>query len=242
MKKIIFILSLFICTQSYASEQVFEQGNKQYTDENYSAAILLYDSILTSGLESSELYYNLGNCHYKTNDWANAIWHYEKSLQINNNKKAIHNLELVKLKIIDRIEPLPQLFYNKWWSNLTQTLSTLVWQTLVLFGISFIFILQLLSQFSSLKSKLITKIFSTTTVIILLITQTSYHNNFTKKEAIIFSETITINSAPTSSSTNLFTLHAGSKVEIIDTIGDWINVKIANGNSGWIAQNSIKEL
>lgn len=242
MKRLIFILSLFICSQNFASEQVFELGNKQYVNENYSAAISLYDSILTSGLESSELYYNLGNCHYKTNDWANAIWHYEKSLQLNNNEKTKHNLELVKLKIIDRIEPLPQLFYKKWWINLTQTLSTQVWQILTLFGMGLIFILQLISQFTSLKSKLITKIFSAITVIILLITQTSYHNNFTKKEAIIFSETITVNSAPTSSSTNLFTLHAGSKVEIIDTIGDWINIKIANGNSGWIGQNSIKEL
>ena len=242
MKRLIFILSLFICSQNFASEQVFELGNKQYVNENYSAAISLYDSILISGLESSELYYNLGNCHYKTNDWANAIWHYEKSLQLNNNEKTKHNLELVKLKIIDRIEPLPQLFYKKWWINLTQNLSTQVWQILTLFGMGFIFILQLISQFTSLKSKLIIKIFSVITVIILLITQTSYHNNFTKKEAIIFSETITVNSAPTISSTNLFTLHAGSKVEIIDTIGDWINIKIANGNSGWIAQNSIKEL
>ena len=242
MKKLTFILSLFICSQSFASEQVFEQGNKQYANENYSVAISLYDSILTSGSESSELYYNLGNCHYKTNDWANAIWHYEKSLQLNNNEKTIHNLELAKLKIIDRIEPLPQLFYKKWWITLTQTLSTQVWQILTLFGIGLIFILQLISQFTSLKSKLITKILSAIAVIILLITQTSYHNNFTKKEAIIFSETITVNSAPTSSSTNLFTLHAGSKVEITDVIGDWVNIKIANGNSGWIAQNSIKEL
>jgi len=242
MKRLIFILSLFICSQSFASEQAFEQGNKQYANENYSVAISLYDSILTSGSESSELYYNLGNCHYKTNDWANAIWHYEKSLQLNNNEKTIHNLELAKLKIIDRIEPLPQLFYKKWWITLTQTLSTQVWQILTLFGIGLIFILQLISQFTSLKSKLITKILSAIAVIILLITQTSYHNNFTKKEAIIFSETITINSAPTSSSTNLFTLHAGSKVEITDVIGDWVNIKIANGNSGWIAQNSIKEL
>ena len=242
MKRLIFILSLFICSQNFASEHVFELGNKQYVNENYSEAISLYDSILTSGLESSELYYNLGNCHYKTNDWANAIWHYEKSLQLNNNEKTKHNLELVKLKIIDRIEPLPQLFYKKWWINLTQSLSTQVWQIITLFGIGFIFILQLISQFTSLKNKLITKILSAITVIILLITQTSYYNNFTKKEAIIFSETITVNSAPTSSSTNLFTLHAGSKVEIIDTIGDWINIKIANGNSGWIGQNSIKEL
>ena len=242
MKRIIFILSLSICSQSIASEHMFDQGNKQYTDENYSAAISLYDSILTSGSESSELYYNLGNCYYKTNDWANAIWHYEKSLQLNNNEKTKHNLELVKLKIIDRIEPLPQLFYKKWWINLTQNLSTQVWQILTLFGMGFIFILQLISQFTSLKSKLIIKIFSAITVIILLITQTSYHNNFTKKEAIIFSETITVNSAPTSSSTNLFTLHAGSKVEIIDEIGDWINIKIANGNSGWILKNSMKQL
>ena len=242
MKRLIFILSLFICSQNFASEKVFELGNKQYVNENYSAAISLYDSILISGMESSELYYNLGNCHYKTNDWANSIWHYEKSLQLNNNEKTKHNLELVKLKIIDRIEPLPQLFYKKWWINLTQSLSTQVWQILTLFGMGFLFILQLINQFTLLKSKLITKIFSAITVIILLITQTSYHNNFIIKEAIIFSETTTVNSAPTISSTNLFTLHAGSKVEIIDTIGDWINIKIANGNSGWIAQNSIKEL
>ena len=242
MKRIIFILSLFTCTQSFPSEQVFEQGNKQYTDENYSVAISLYDSILSTGMESSELYYNLGNCHYKNNDWANAIWHYEKSLQINNNKKTTHNLKLVKLKIIDRIEPLPKLFYKRWWFNLTKTLGTQVWQILALLGICLIFTLQLISQFTTMKSKLIIKTLSTITLIILFITQTSYYNNFIKKEAIIFSETITINSAPTRNSTNLFTLHAGSKVEIIDVIGDWINIKIANGNSGWTESQSIKDL
>ena len=242
MRRLTFIMSLFICSQSFSSEQVFELANKQYVNENYSLAISLYDSILTSGLESSELYFNLGNCHYKTNDWANAIWHYEKSLQLDNNEKTIHNLELAKLKIIDRIEPLPQLFYKKWWNHLIQTLSTQVWQILTLFGIGLIFTLQLISQFTSLKSKLITKIFSAIAVIILLITQTSYHNNFNKKEAIILSETITVKSAASSNSTNKFTLHSGSKVEIIDIIGDWINIKIANGNSGWIEYQSIKAL
>ena len=242
MKRITFILSLFFALNSFAGEPLFLQANTEYVNENYTVAISLYDSILTNGLESAELYYNLGNCHYKTQDWANVIWHYEKSLQFGNNEKTRHNLSLAKLKIIDRIEALPQLFYKKWWVSLTQVFSTKTWQIISLLSIGLIFILQLISQFTSLKSKLITKIFSAITVLFLLITQTSYHNNFTKKEAIIFSETITVNSAPTSSSTNLFTLHAGSKVEIIDIIGDWINIKIANGNSGWIAQNSIKEL
>ena len=242
MKRLTFIISLIICSQSFASEKMFEKGNKQYTNQNYYVAILLYDSILTTGLESSELHYNLGNCYYKTKNWANSIWHYEKSLQLNNNVKTKHNLELAKLNIIDRIEPLPQLFYKKWGINLTQTLNTEVWQILALFGIGLIFIIELITQFTSLKGKLITKILSVITLIILFVTQTSYHDNYTKKEAIIFSETITVNSAPTISSTNLFTLHEGSKIEIVDTIGDWINIKIASGNRGWITRNSIKEL
>ena len=242
MKKITSLLSILLCIQTFAGEPLFLEGNKQYTNGDYLAAIALYDSILINQMESSELYYNLGNCYYKTQDWANAIWHYEKSLQLKKNEKTIQNLELVKLKIIDRIEPLPQLFYKKWWSSLTQLLNTQAWQILALLCISFIFILQLISQFTLAKNRLITKIFSILSVIILLITQTSFHNNSTKKEAIIFSETITVNSAPTNNSVNLFTLHAGSKVEIIDSIGNWINIKIDNGNSGWIIQNSIKEL
>ena len=63
-----------------------------------------------------------------------------------------------------------------------------------------------------------------------------------KEEGIIFSSVVVIHSAPTSNSTELFTLHSGTKLEITDRIGDWIHIKIANGNSGWILQNSVKEL
>ena len=61
-------------------------------------------------------------------------------------------------------------------------------------------------------------------------------------EAIIFSSTTIANSAPTNNSTNLFSLHSGSKVEIVDAIGDWINIKIANGNNGWIKESDCKIL
>ena len=65
--------------QTFAGEHLFTQGNEEYANENYSVATSYYDSILINQMESSELYYNLGNCYYKTQDWANAIWHYEKS-------------------------------------------------------------------------------------------------------------------------------------------------------------------
>ena len=242
MKRLIFILSFIFALQSFAGEQLFFQGNSEYANENYSTAISLYDSILTKGLESSELYYNLGNCHYKTQDWANAIWHYKKSLQLEKKENTLHNLELAKLKIIDRIESLPQLFYKKWWNNLTQLFGTKTWQILTLLCIGFVVLLQLLNQYKSLKNKLILNILYPTTVVLLFITHNSHTQNFVKKEGIIFTSTVIVNSAPSINSTNLFSLHSGSKVEVIDEIGDWINIKIANGSSGWISQNSIKEL
>ena len=76
----------------------------------------------------------------------------------------------------------------------------------------------------------------------LFATYSSYKENYTKKEVIIFSSTVVVNSAPTNNSTNLFSLHSGSKAEIIDQIGNWINIKIANGNSGWVEQTDCKEL
>ena len=242
MTRLTFILSLIFVLNSFAGEQLFLQANSEYANKNYAVAISLYDSVLTKGLESSELYYNLGNCHYKTQDWANAIWHYEKSLQFGNEEKTATNLTLTQLKIADRIESLPQLFYKKWWNNLIQLFSTKTWQTLALLCVGLIFILQLLIQFTSLKNKLLLSVLYPSIVILLLISQSSYTQNFVKIEGIIFASAVTVNSAPTSNSTNLFSLHSGSKVEIIDEIGNWINIKIANGNSGWILKNSMKQL
>ena len=134
MKKITLLLFLCISLNVMADQTLFTKANTAYANDSITKAIALYDSILASERESSELYYNLGNCYYKNKDWANAIWHYEKSLQLNN-KQAKENLALTKLKIIDRIEALPQLFYKKWWISTQGILSTKHWQYLAILSI-----------------------------------------------------------------------------------------------------------
>jgi len=238
MKKITFLLSILLCMQTFAGEHLFMQGNEEYANENYSVAISLYDSILINQMESSELYYNLANCYYKTQDWANAIWHYEKSLQIERNEKTLQNLELTKLKIIDRIEPIPQLFYKEWWNNLINLFSTKIWQILAILCIW----ITLIIRFVNYQKNYFSAFLNPLALILLFITYSSYQENYNKKEAIIFSSTTIANSAPTNNSTNLFSLHSGSKVEIIDSIGDWVNIKIANGNNGWIKKSDCKIL
>ena len=242
MKLKTLIITLLVSISSFASDQLFEKANKAYNNSDYTSAITLYDSILTIGLESSELYYNLGNCHYKAQDWANAIWHYEKSLKLEKNDKTIQNLELANLKIIDRIEEIPQLFYKKWWSSFISLFNTFSWQLISILIIWLSLTIKILSQFTNYKKECFLSILYSLALISFFATYSSYQTNITKKEAIIFTSSIVVNSAPTTNSTNLFSLHSGSKIEILDTIGEWINIKIANGNSGWIKESGCKVL
>jgi len=242
MKQLLVMFLFFISANIYADEVLFANANNLYTNGNYAEAISKYDSILSSNIESHELYYNLGNCYYKTGDWANAIWYYEKSLKIEQNKKTVQNLALANLKIIDRIEPLPQLFYKKWLKNISQLFSIKIWQILALGCIWCFLIVKILSPLTDFRKNKLSHILLLMGILSFFIANFSYTNTIAKKEGIIFSSTVIVNSAPTTNSTDLFSLHAGLKVEVIDEIGDWIEIKLTNGNTGWIKRNTYKLL
>ena len=202
-----------------------------------------FSRIVSNGLESSELYYNLGNCYYKTQDWANAIWYYEKSLRLNpNNQNTSYNLKLTKLKKIDQIEVMPKLFYKKWWNNLISLFSTKNWQILLILSIWIALTIQLLKRGGKYKRNHLSVFFNTLVLILFSIYYSSYQENYSKTQAIIFASSVSVNSAPTNNSTNLFSLHSGTKVEVIDEIGSWLNIEIGNGNSGWIQRSSCKKI
>ena len=129
------ILLLLLSFNTYSNELLFQTANNLYAQEKYSEALLIYDSILAQNIESCEIYYNIGNCYYEQNNWAHAIWNYEKSIKIKKTKKTIQNLHLANLKIIDKIDPLPELFYKKWWRKITEINSLKSWQIL-----SFVFL------------------------------------------------------------------------------------------------------
>ena len=206
MKKLIIIfITLCSLNNTHANDSLFLQANEEYINEKYEIAISIYDSILSNGFQSSELFYNLGNCFYKKNDWANAIWYYEKSLKIDiNNKNAKHNLEIVNLKIVDRIETMPQIFYKIWWKNLINLFSIKAWQIIAIICTWLIFIFHLLKYFKNFTRKYIANVLYSITLIVFIISYTSNEIIHNQVEAIIFSKSLVVNSAPTDNSTNLF--------------------------------------
>ena len=242
MRNIIFILGIsLIATQKIpAKEELFNNANNLYANENFKEAIFIYDSILQLGYESSELYYNLGNCYYKENNWPEAIWHYEKSLKLKYDESTIQNLELTNLRITDHIEPLPKLFYTKWIEKTTNLYTIKTWQSLSIL-MTWILLISYIIKRKSRYQNLFRFIFFVS-IILFLISYNTYKKNITKKEGIVFTTSTIVNSAPSINSTELFLLHSGVKVEIIDEIGEWINIKTSNGNKGWIKENKCKLL
>ena len=127
----------------------FEQGNQAYRDGTYQEAINWYQKVLNAGYESGRLYYNLGNCYYKINQIGQAILNYEKAKKFFPNDSELEfNLELARLKIIDRIEMPPRFFLFEWWDKIKNfyTISQLTNLVLILY----IFTAVSLAAFSSI--------------------------------------------------------------------------------------------
>ena len=249
MKKNLILLLLLSCQLfSQNTEELFKEGNEQYKLSNYSEAISSYKQIEALGLTSSELYYNLGNCYYKLNQVAPAIYNYEKALLINPlNEDAQNNLVFAKRLTIDAIEEIPKTIFQKLDDFIVKKLSYNEWAIVsVVFSIlgSLLFLLFYFSFTPAIKRLFfVTSMLSFLLLFIsLFFTIKEYAYTKSTVEAIIFSKEIDINNAPTDNSEKIFTLHEGTKVVVLDSVDNWKKIKIADGKIGWIRADEIKLL
>jgi len=251
MTKVVYTFLLFLITFNLLAEDhddLIAQASKDYSEGLYNNAILKYNSVIENGYESPELFYNLGNSYFKLNDLASAILYYEKAKKLMPNDEDINfNLNIANSRITDKIESLPVIFYKRWWSDIQDLFNADAWAKIQL--ITFIFLLLLLMVYIISKRIIIKKAAFIIGLIFLVVSIFSFgmsyqkYKSFTKHdEAIVFDPSVTIKSSPTENSVDLFVVHEGTKIKIVDTLGEWHEIKIANGSSGWIQSNSIRKI
>ncbi len=251
MKKY-FLLFLFICTmtglRAASPDALFELGNKAYQRLQFDSAAHHYQQIEKQGLNSADLQFNLGNCYYKLKQVAPAIWHYERALALNpSDEDARANLNLANLLVIDKITPVPSLFYQRWLNALYKAYPADKMARASIASAWFILLsilLFLLSSSSNLKkfcffSGALATVFL---ILCLLFAVQSKNKAEEAKDAILFASSAYIKSSPDSKSQDLFILHEGVKMQLLDHIGDWYRVRIANGNEGWIQQENFRTI
>lgn len=242
------ILSLFLALMGKAqqgAEQWFEQANAAYNAGLYDSARVCYERILATDVESVPVYYNLGNAYYKMREFPMAIYYYEKALKLDpSNEEVQTNLAIANQAIVDKIEPVPESFIVKGWRNARAMLSgdSWAWCSIVCFA------LLLLSLFLFLRSRkvglrklgffagiVLLLAFALSVIFATQLKQTAQ----TQDQAILTTPTVMVKSSPSEESVDLFVLHEGAKVSILESSNGWCKIRIANGSVGWLTEDSM---
>jgi tetratricopeptide (TPR) repeat protein len=250
MKRIILFLSLILCFVQFAFTQMtaIKQANDLYAKGDYGNAAKQYENILSKDGVAPEIYFNLGNAYYKSNEIGRSILNYERALRLKPSfDDAKVNLELAQLKVVDNIVPSPTFFVGRWIQNLIKLQTSNQW-LFVSFGI---FILCLISVFLFIfgPSRITRKIAFNFAIVLLGISFFSLvfagvrkGQMFNHNQAIIMSGSISVKSSPDKSGTDLFQLHEGAKVSVKSTLGNWIEIKLVNGGIGWVEKENIERI
>lgn len=242
------VVALVVALPAYGQEAELKEAENAYNSEDYAKAIELYESVLKSHGESANVYYNLGNAYYKAGKLAPAILNYERCLLLNpGDSDARFNLELVRQRTTDKIEPLGEFFLSKWFHAIQDKGSSNSWAKLgVVCFILFIgcLVLFFFSRWIRLKK---VGFYCGLCLLVAVVVSNIFASHqkeemLTRDRAIVFSPTVTVKSSPDASGTDLFILHEGTDVTIKSTLGEWSEIVLADGNVGWMPSKDIQKI
>lgn len=247
MKKlsILFVFLIGVIQMAVAATKM--EGDKAYQESKFEDAIKIYESVLAEEGESADLYYNLGNCYYKTKNIAKAILNYERALLLKPGDADIRfNLDLARSKTVDQVTPATEVFIVTWAKSLTNLMSEKAWGTTGI--ITFLLLLAGLALYIFGNRILWKKIGFIGAVVFLIVCVCANFFAAEQKDkivnrmgAIVTNPTITVKSTPNESGTDLFVLHEGTKVYIEDnSMKGWKEIRLEDGKEGWLPTSSIE--
>ena len=241
MMRKIFFTTILACIAAIASAVTKTEADALYEKDKFADAANAYETILKTEGEAAEVYYNLGNCYYKMDNIPLAILNYERAILLSPGDSDIRaNLALARGKTADKVVPPSEMFFVTWWRDLSNCMSMDSWEILGI--ISFLLMLIGVALYMFWTPLWVRKVgiygAMLLFVIVVISNLAALSQNLGLKNrntAIILAPSVTVKSSPSDRSTDLFIIHEGSKVEILDgTMKEWMEVKFEEGKQGWI--------
>jgi tetratricopeptide (TPR) repeat protein len=237
-----------VFAQSEELKRVFDEANHLYLEQKYDSAIVRYEYIIHDGYESGELYFNIGNAYYRLGKIHYAILNYERAKRIAPNDEDLQfNLQLANVHVTDKVDAVPELFIYRWMDSVLTLFSppAMIWMMYALF-------LMTLCAFSYyvLTRSYIHKRYSLwfglvcSLLLIFGIANFLYRSYRTEntKYAIVMADVANIKAAPDSKGNDLFVIHRGLKVQVLDDVNNWRKIRLADGKVGWIQENDVESI
>lgn len=222
-------------------DSLWNAANAAYAEGRWDAAASGYEMISDMGLESAALYCNTGNAYAKSGNVPMAILYYERALKADPSyEDAAYNLALMNSRIQDRIDPVPEFFFTKWLKDVSYIMASDAWAVtaLVLLGLTLaMFLLFLLAPSVAGRR---TGFFTGVVLLVFMCFALGFSVSQKKEymdadKAIVMRPVVSVKSSPSAeASKDLFILHEGTKVTVLDQVGAWNNISLADGRQGWL--------
>lgn len=245
----VWLLLAMICFGGTSAKAVTKNNaDTEYQKGNYQQAIRDYEEILKNG-ESAEIYFNLGNAYYRTDNITKAVLNYERARLLSPGDDDINfNLQFARSKTIDKITPESEMFFVTWYKSLVNFTSVDNWAKTGILCIVMALLLVLLYLFG--PQLMLRKIGFFGGLAFFVIFLLSNLFAFQQKQtldnrtgAIIMTPSVNIKKTPAKNSVDQFVLHEGTRVDIIDKgMTDWRCIRVGDGREGWIETKAIEEI
>ena len=228
-------------------DSLWSKGVQAYTDGRWSECTESLKALESVGVVSPELYYNLGNAYFKSGDYPHAILYYERTLKISPSfEDARINLDFANSLIRDKIDAVPEFVLKSWARKVCYLMPSDFWAliSIVLFAAA----LALFLVFRLGASRGLRRTGFYCSIVALILSASSFgmarwqKNSYLRADgAIVMKPVASVKSSPSrDSSKDLFVLHEGTKVTVLDTVGEWKNISLSDGRQGWIEESDME--
>lgn len=253
LRKVVTVVTLLLSLgasmniQAKDLDSLWTAGVQAYTDGKFSDASAAWTSIEESGQKSAKLYYNLGNAWFKQGNYPKAILNYERALRLDPSySDARYNLEFTSNFVQDKIEPVPEFILKSVARKVCYVMGSNAWAVIFLVLLAAALVMGLLFLLGSSVGKRRAGFYCG--IVLLLLSAGALSFSIWQKSdsvktdtAIVMSPVSSVKSSPSSgSSKDLFVIHEGTKVTILDVVGTWRNISLADGRQGWIPASDIE--
>ncbi|MCF0173160.1 MAG: BatD family protein, partial [Bacteroidales bacterium] len=243
---VLLLLSAPFAATAGSADGQWEEAAAFYSEGNYQSALDIYKTIEEQGLCSDRLFYNMGNAYYKMGNLSGAILYYNKSLKLNPaNADARFNLGIASESVLDRIDEVPEFVLKTVVRNIKYLMSSdgWAWTMLALLLVTALCVL----GFRFFNALGLRKVSFITGCITLLMAVASLGFSLSERAdirsedgAVVMTPVSSVKSSPAEDGKSLFIIHEGTRVEILDRLGNWSKVEIADGRQGWMASGDLE--
>jgi tetratricopeptide (TPR) repeat protein len=223
----------------------FFHANALYKDGQYGAAANEYEQLLHSGLQSGNLYFNLGNAYFKAGEKGKAILNYERAYRLMPSDPDL-DANLAYARSQTGAEACTPALWERLAFPAAHRMATgrLVWLTSGLYTL----VLLALAAYRLWPRRPRWLIYTAAAAgALVVVSSTSLAeqvlaDDWQRQGVLVTSGETPARFEPADNGTVHFTLKEGSLIRILDTRQGWLQIARCDGRRGWLPKSAVGEL